>query len=71
MTGPEHYQRAEHWLFKAREPGARGEGETAELCAAIGNGHATLALAAALRIGNPFPGLNPGRDAWAAVAAPG
>ncbi len=47
MTGPEHYQKAENWLFKAEHPDARGGAETSESCAAIAQVHATLALALA------------------------
>jgi hypothetical protein len=44
--GRERYIKAEAWAFKAENPDARGPGETAESCAAIGQLHATLALAA-------------------------
>lgn len=53
MTGPEHYQAAEQWLFKAEHEGARGGSETAESCAAIAQVHATLALAASFAEVNP------------------
>ena len=57
MTGPEHYEAAGRWLYKAQNKGARGATETAESCAAIAQAHATLALAAATA-------LNPARDGW-------
>ena len=50
MTGPEHYRKAENWLFKAENPGAQGETETPESCAAIAHVHAQLALAATLAV---------------------
>jgi hypothetical protein len=58
MTGPEHHVQSERWLFKAKDPGARGGGETAESCAAIAQAHATLALAAVAAL-----------NAWREVAA--
>ena len=57
MTGPEHYEAAGRWLYKAENQGARGGGETAESCAAIAQAHATLSLAAATA-------LDPSRDGY-------
>ena len=47
MTGPEHYEAAGRWLYKAENQGARGGTETAESCAAIAYPHASPAAAAA------------------------
>jgi hypothetical protein len=67
VTGPQHYEAAERWLFKAEHEGARGGSETAESCAAIARAHAVLALAAAtaLPVGNSWPTLH---HAWAEAA---
>ena len=48
MTGPEHYQAAERWLYKA---------ETAESCAAIAFTHASLAAAAATALNQADAGM--------------
>ena len=71
MTGPEHYQAAERWLFKAENQGARGITETSESCAAIAQAHATLSAAAATALVQGVGGLYPLAEygAWAEVAA--
>jgi hypothetical protein len=53
VTGPEHYQAAEAWLLRAERAAGTA---TAGSSAAIGIGHAVLALAAAtaLQAGSPF-----------------
>jgi hypothetical protein len=70
MTGPEHYAHAEQVIAQVQNKDVLATAAVAY--AAIAQVHATLALAAAmaLQIGNPFPGMNPSHDAWAAVAAP-
>ena len=69
MTGPEHYQAAERWAYKAEHADARGGGETAESCAAIAQAHATLALAAATALNPSRDGYSdPDRAAWRKVA---
>ena len=57
MTGPEHYQAAERWLYKAENQGARGGTETAEPCAAIAFTHASLAAAAATALNQADAGM--------------
>ena len=69
MTGPEHYQAAERWAYKAEHADARGGGETAESCAAIAQAHAPLALAAATAL-DPSGRVasDPDREAWRRAA---
>ena len=69
MTGPEHYQSAERWAYKAENTDARGGTETAESCAAVAQVHATLAGTAfaaaseAVRFGRlPVKALDPWWD---------
>ena len=71
MTGPEHYEAAGRWLYKAENQGARGGGETAESCAAIAQAHATLSLAAATALDPSRDGYSdPDRAAWRKAAGP-
>jgi hypothetical protein len=67
MTGPEHYDSAQLWLYKAENEGARGGEETVESCAAIAQVHATLALTAATALGTEQYG--PDSTAWHGAAA--
>ena len=69
MTGPEHYEAAGLWLFKAERESARGTAETPESCAAIAQAHATLALAAATALNPARDGYSdPDRAAWRKAA---
>jgi len=63
VTGPEHYQASERWLYKAQHDGARGPTESAESCALIAEVHALLAVAASYAEANPT-------SEWHKVAAP-
>jgi hypothetical protein len=47
MSDMTHIAEAERWLYKAANSTARGDGETAESCAAIAQVHVTLASLAA------------------------
>ena len=71
MTGPQHYQSGEQWLYKAEHAGARGEQETAESCAAIAQAHATLALAAATALASHDAHDSPDHIAWHDAASLG
>lgn len=73
MTGPEHYQRAEFWADSAEQAKKNDASDVAELTA-LGQLHATLALAAATAMGAHSVEAGPAGmptadfDAWDRVA---
>ena len=64
MTGPDHYRKAEELTAKAHDYLGQGEGQSADVWAAVAQIHATRALAAATALGTTAAD---GR-AWAEVA---